>query len=65
MRVEILRPVGFRGEIRRAGIVDAPDSTARHWLKTGAARIPAEPPTSEAKPADPPAHAASSGKKRF
>lgn len=38
MRVEIIKPVGFRGEIVRGGVVDAPQKTADHWLATGAAK---------------------------
>ncbi len=38
MRVEILKPVVFRGEIKRSGTIEVPDLTAQHWIKNGAAR---------------------------
>lgn len=43
MRVDILKPVMFRGEVKRSGTIEVPDPTAKHWLKNGAARGAVDP----------------------
>lgn len=60
MRVEIVKPVAFRGEVKRSGVVDAPEHVAKHWLATGAAKSAEVNP-----PATAPAAAAERGQKRF
>lgn len=56
MRVEILKPVAFRGEVKRSGALEAPDAIAKHWIDTGVAKAVEVP--------NPPA-AAERGQKRF
>lgn len=69
MRVEILRPVALRGEIRASGTFDVPEVTGRHWIATGAAVVKSEsapadaPPKVHTEPAPAPEYAARSGKK--
>lgn len=61
MRVEILKPVAFRGEVQRSGTFDVPEKTAEHWIATGAAKS-VEPNN---PPAPAPVAAAERGQKRF
>ena len=61
MRVEIINPVVYGGAVARSGALDVPESIARHWIATGAAKN-AEPNN---PPAPAPVAAAERGQNRF
>jgi hypothetical protein len=42
MKVEILKAVLINGVLKRSGVFDVPEFSAKHWIATGAAR-PATP----------------------
>jgi hypothetical protein len=44
MRVAILKPVIFRGEIKKSGTLEVPEATGKHWIAAGAAKVFVDPP---------------------
>jgi len=55
MRVQLLKPVFLLGEIKKSGIFDVPEASAKHWIATGSAKLASSPAPAVDPPLDPPA----------